>query len=65
LTLDASDFRTACGIALIGVLAGMLVRNMTDTLFVRGNSLLFWGVTGTLLGLAIVRQRQPAQGVAA
>ncbi|HEY7240780.1 MAG TPA: O-antigen ligase family protein [Burkholderiales bacterium] len=65
LTLDASDFRTACGIALIGVLAGMLVRNMTDTLFVRGNSLLFWGVTGTLLGLAIVRRRQPAQGVAA
>jgi hypothetical protein len=63
--LDASDFRGACGMALIAVVAGMLVRNMTDTLFVRGNSLLFWGVSGTLLGLAIVRRRQPAQHLAA
>jgi len=48
-TLGASDFHAACGIALIAVVAGMLVRNMTDTLFVRQNALLFWGVTGTLL----------------
>jgi O-antigen ligase len=47
--LDASDFRAACGIALIAVIAGMLVRNMTDTLFVRQNALLFWGVVGILL----------------
>jgi len=59
-TLDASDFRAACGIALMAVVAGMLVRNMTDTLFVRQNSLLFWGVTGTLLGLASLRRSQPA-----
>jgi O-antigen ligase len=65
MTLDASDFRAACGIALTAVVAGMLVRNMTDTLFVRGNSLLFWGVTGTLLGLATLRRSRPAQGLAA
>jgi O-antigen ligase len=64
-TLDASDFHAACGMALIAVVTGMLVRNMTDTLFVRGNSLLFWGVSGTLLGLASVRRSQPAQRLAA
>jgi O-antigen ligase len=46
---DAGEFRAACGIALIAVVAGMLIRNMTDTLFVRQNALLFWGVAGTLL----------------
>jgi hypothetical protein len=35
--------------ALLGVLAGMLVRNMTDSLLVRQNALLFWGVSGVLL----------------
>jgi O-antigen ligase len=49
---DANDFHAACGIALIAVVAGMLVRNMTDTLFVRQNALLFWGVVGTLLAWA-------------
>jgi len=48
-TRDASDLRAACGIALIAVVAGMLVRNMTDTLFVRQNALLFWGLAGVLL----------------
>jgi hypothetical protein len=46
---DPSAATAACGIALIAVLAGMLTRNMTDMLFVRQNSLLFWGVTGVLL----------------
>ena len=50
------DDRTlACGIALIAVVAGMLMRNMTDTLFVRQNALLFWGVAGVLLGLPLSR----------
>jgi O-antigen ligase len=48
-SLESSDFRAACGIALTAVVTGMLVRNMTDTLFVRQNALLFWGVAGTLL----------------
>jgi O-antigen ligase len=39
----------ACGIALIGVVAGMLARNMTDTLLVRQNALLYWSVIGVLL----------------
>lgn len=63
--LDASDFHAACGMALIAVVTGMLVRNMTDTLFVRGNSLLFWGVAGTLLGLAILPGERSARGIAA
>ncbi len=46
---DTSPATAACGMALIAVLAGMLARNMTDVLFVRQNSLLFWGVTGVLL----------------
>ncbi|HZN85440.1 MAG TPA: O-antigen ligase family protein [Burkholderiales bacterium] len=50
----SADERTmACGIALIGVVAGMVVRNMTDTLFVRQNSLFFWGMAGVLLGLPL------------
>jgi O-antigen ligase len=51
---QSADERTmACGIALIAVVAGMLMRNMTDTLFVRQNSLLFWGISGVLLGLPL------------
>jgi O-antigen ligase len=46
---DPSAATAACGVALIAVLAGMLTRNMTDVLFVRQNSLLFWGMTGVLL----------------
>jgi O-antigen ligase len=46
---DTSPAAAACGMVLIAVLAGMLTRNMTDVLFVRQNSLLFWGVTGVLL----------------
>jgi O-antigen ligase len=40
---------SACGIALIALLAGMVVRNLTDTLLVRQNALLYWGVVGVLL----------------
>jgi O-antigen ligase len=46
----APDARAAaCGIALLAVLAGMVVRNSTDTLLVRQNALLYWGVVGVLL----------------
>lgn len=45
----ADDTAAACGIALLGVVAGMLVRNMTDFLLVRQNALLFWGVVGVLM----------------
>lgn len=51
LARDSDYGAAACGIALLGVFAGMLARNMTDTLLVRQNALLFWGVVGLLLGL--------------
>ena len=49
LVRDADPNAAACGLALAGVLTGMVVRNMTDTLLVRQNALLFWGLTGLLL----------------
>jgi O-antigen ligase len=48
---DADDLRAACGMALFAVLAGILARNMTDSLLVRQNALFFWSVAGTLLAL--------------
>jgi O-antigen ligase len=45
------DATAACGIALLGVVTGMLARNMTDFLLVRQNALLFWGVVGVLMAL--------------
>ena len=66
---SADERAMACGIALIAVVAGMLIRNMTDTLFVRQNALLFWGVAGMLLGLPLSRggstARTPAPSGAA
>jgi O-antigen ligase len=52
--------RAACGMALLALLAGTLMRNMTDVLLVRQNALLFWGLAGLLLGLAAVRTREAA-----
>ena len=38
----------ACGIAVLAVVAGMLTRNMTDTLWIRHNALVYWAVLGVL-----------------
>ena len=38
-----------CGLLLV---AGIFLRNMTDDFFNRHNALLFWAITGMLLGLA-------------
>ena len=46
----ADDRVIATGMALLGVIVGMVVRNMTDTLLVRQNSLFFWATVGFLLG---------------
>ena len=43
--------RAACGIAVLCIVMGMLLRNMTDVLWVRQNSLLYWGVIGMLFGV--------------
>jgi len=53
----------ACGAALVAVVIGMVMRNMTDYLWVRQNALLYWGIVGGLLGLAAAqagRLRSPA-----
>jgi O-antigen ligase len=51
LARDADIVAAACGMAMIAVVAGMVVRNATDTLLVRQNALLFWGTIGVLLAL--------------
>jgi O-antigen ligase len=42
-------FVLACGITLIAILVGVIIRNLTDTLLVRQNALFFWGAVGALL----------------
>ena len=59
LARKADPAPAACGMALIAVVAGVVVRNATDTLLVRQNALLFWGVVGVLLALG-ARQRENA-----
>jgi O-antigen ligase len=49
LARATDELTAALGIALLCVVAGILVRNMADTLLVRQNALLFWGVVGVLL----------------
>jgi O-antigen ligase len=51
LARDADEAAAACGMALLAVVAGMLARNMTDSLLVRQNALLFWGMSGVLMGI--------------
>ncbi len=46
----------AYGIALVAVVAGMLVRNLTDAQLVRQNALLYWGLVGALLAFGTVRR---------
>jgi O-antigen ligase len=54
---QSSDEAAACGMALIAVLAGMLARNMPDSLLARQNALLFWGIVGVLLAWGARRWR--------
>jgi O-antigen ligase len=46
-----NDIAAGCGIALLTIVAGMLARNMTDSLLIRQNALLFWGTAGVLMAL--------------
>lgn len=46
-----NTIRAACGIAVLCIAAGMFLRNMTDVLWVRQNSLLYWGIIGMLFGV--------------
>ena len=45
----ADHFAIACGITMIAIVVGVVIRNMTDTLLVRQNALFFWGAVGALL----------------
>ena len=59
LLRSGDELALACGIALAAVVLGMLVRNMTDMLWVRHNALLYWGVVGVLLGIGMARRFRP------
>jgi O-antigen ligase len=48
MSRSSDPFAAACGIAVLCVVAGIVIRNMTDTLWVRQNALLYWGVLGLL-----------------
>lgn len=48
LARSTDDYAAACGAAVVAVMAGMVVRNMTDTLWVRHTALVYWGVLGML-----------------
>lgn len=47
---SADDVTPWLGAAGLVMLAAVLTKNMTDDFFVRENALLFWALTGTLLG---------------
>jgi O-antigen ligase len=57
--LDRDDAAAACGIALVAIVGGMIVRNMTDMLLIRQNALLYWGVVGVLLAWGAQRRTGP------
>jgi ADP-heptose:LPS heptosyltransferase/O-antigen ligase len=55
---SSDDLAAACGLAVLAIAAGMVIRNVTDTLWVRQNALLYWGVLGILFAWS---QRPPAR----
>ena len=50
LARTSDEVAAICGIALLAVVAGTMIRNLTDVLWVRQSALLYWGVVGALLG---------------
>ena len=58
LARSPDDFAAACGIAVLGVVAGMLMRNMTDMLWVRHNALVYWAVLGVLFAWGYGAERR-------
>ena len=57
LVFSEDGAAAACGIAVVVVVVGMVMRNMTDVLWVRQNALLYWGIVGTLLAVGSARSR--------
>ena len=50
----------SCAAAGILIVSGILLRNMTNDLFVRDGALLFWSLNGALLGYLLRREGDPA-----
>jgi O-antigen ligase len=59
LARSASDIAFACGLALLPVVIGTMVRNLTDVLWVRQSALLYWGVVGVLLAWGLRARKLP------
>jgi O-antigen ligase len=55
LAQDKNAEAAAYGIALVAVVAGMFVRNLTDAQLARQNALLYWGLAGALLAFGTAR----------
>ena len=49
LARSANEIAFACGLVLLPLVAGTMVRNLTDVLWVRQSSLLYWAAVGVLL----------------
>ena len=65
LARSTDDYAAACGAAVVAVVAGMVVRNMTDTLWVRHTALVYWAVLGTLFAWGLRAQQGKKSGIGA
>jgi O-antigen ligase len=57
LTVSGPSLQRAIGIAGFVMVAGVVARNLTNDFFMRDMSLLFWSLTGLMLGLGNRLQR--------
>jgi len=53
---SADPATAAIGAAGLALIAGVIIKNLTDDFFVRQNALLFWSLAGAGLGAAAVRE---------
>ncbi len=56
LTRNADIDTAAVGAAGLALIAGIVLKNLTDDFFVRQNALLFWSLAGAALGAGAARQ---------
>ena len=54
---DRDGSLAMAGIVGVSLLAGYMVKNLTDDFFYRSNAKLFWALNALLLAYSIVRQR--------
>jgi O-antigen ligase len=58
----ADDTRALLGLIGIALLAGFVVKNVTDDFLLRSNAKEFWALNAALLGLGVRRERSQANG---